>query len=167
MKTWIDAGNKHRDMPERVPRKARVLFLCTGNSCRSQMAEGWANHLLGDILEAYSAGVEQHGLDPRAVEVMAEAGVDISGHWAKGIGELPVRSFDHVITVCDRARSSCPFVPAEGQTLHRGFPDPPQLARTATNDQEALASYREVRDAIRAFVQTLPKLLRSGRQDAE
>ncbi|MFH1830618.1 MAG: arsenate reductase ArsC [Pseudomonadota bacterium] len=104
--------------------KIRVLFLCTGNSCRSQMAEGWARHLLGDIVEAYSAGIEAHGLNPRAVRVMAEAGVDISAQRSKTIGDLGGIEFDVVVTVCDRAHKSCPIFP--GKVLKTELPRLPR-----------------------------------------
>jgi arsenate reductase len=140
--------------------KTKILFLCTGNSCRSQMAEGWARHLKGDVIEAYSAGIEKHGLNPLAVKVMAEAGVDISGQKSKTLDELAGIEFDFVITLCDQARESCPFYP--GAVLHIGFPDPPGLAATAKSEAEALEHYRMVRDQIRAFILTLPEALAAG-----
>ena len=140
----------------RTVRKIRVLFLCMGNSCRSQMAEGWARHLKGDEIEPYSAGVEPHALDPRAVRVMAEAGVDISGHHAKHIDEVMDVPFDYVVTVCDDARERCPFFSGKAKSVHVGFEDPPQLAQAAKSDEEALNAYRRIRDEIRAFVETLP-----------
>jgi arsenate reductase len=137
-------------------KKLTVLFLCTGNSCRSQMAEGWARALLGGTVEPHSAGIEPHGLNPRAVQVMGEAGVDISGHRSKSVDELAGTRFDAVITVCDRARESCPVFPGAARMIHRGFDDPPRLARDAPTEEEALAIYRRVRDEIREFVLTLP-----------
>jgi len=137
----------------------KVLFLCTGNSCRSQLAEGWARHLKGDVLEPYSAGIETHGLNPNAVKVMAEAGVDISGHRSKHLDELRDVAFDHVVTVCDNAHESCPLFPGETKVSHVGFDDPPRLAQDAASDEEALNHYRRVRDEIRAFVQSLPEAL--------
>lgn len=139
--------------------KPRILFLCTGNSCRSQMAEGWTRQLKGDRIEAYSAGVEKHGLNPLAVTVMAEAGVDMSGHVSKTVDELPVAEFDYVITLCGHAHESCPFFPAKTKILHMGFDDPPRLAKEAKTEEEALEHYRRVRDEIRAFVHTLPEAL--------
>jgi len=136
--------------------KLKVLFLCTGNSCRSQMAEGWARHLKGDIIEAYSAGIETHGLNPRAVRVMAEAGVDISGHRSKHADELKGIDFDYVVTVCDHARESCPRFPGRTKVVHVGFEDPPRLAQEACTEEEAINCYRRVRDQIKAFVETLP-----------
>lgn len=132
----------------------KVLFLCTGNSCRSQMAEGWARALRPD-LEAFSAGVETHGLNPRAVQVMAEAGVDISGHRSQHIDEFVDVDLDLVVTVCDNARESCPVFPRNVQTIHRSFDDPPALAKGAESEEAALAPYRRVRDEIREFVRAL------------
>jgi len=134
----------------------RILFLCTGNSCRSQMAEGWARFLKADVLEVESAGIETHGLNPDAVAVMAEVGVDISQQRSKHVEELQGRPFDVVVTVCDAARESCPVFPGATRTIHRGFDDPPRLAATATSREEALAHYRRVRDEIRDFVASLP-----------
>lgn len=135
----------------------KVLFLCTGNSCRSQMAEGWAEKLHPGIIEAYSAGTAPHGVDPRAIKVMAEAGVDISGHRSKHADELKAISFDLVVTVCDKARESCPLWFGKAKKLHKSFEDPPYLAKQAKNEEEALAHYRRVRDEIRSFVQNLPE----------
>lgn len=139
--------------------RLRVLFLCTGNSCRSQMAEGWARALRGDVLDAYSAGIEKHGLNPRAVRVMAEAGVDISGHRSRTVDELPVQAFDYVVTVCGHANEHCPLFPGKASVVHVGFDDPPKLAADAATEEEALSHFRRVRDEIRAFVETLPDAL--------
>lgn len=139
--------------------KLKVLFLCTGNSCRSQMAEGWARHLRGDVIDAYSAGVATHGLNPHAVAVMAEAGVDISSHRSQLVEELAAVDFDYVVTVCDNAAESCPVFPGNAVVVHRPFDDPPRLAREAANEEEALAHYRRVRDEIRAYVDSLPASL--------
>lgn len=139
--------------------KVKILFLCTGNSCRSQMAEGWTKHLKGDVVEAFSAGIEKQGLNPQAVRVMAEAGVDISGFRSKTVDELPEQEFDYVITLCGHAQETCPFFPAKTKRLHVGFDDPPKLAEQAQNEEEALAHYRRVRDEIRDYVQTLPESL--------
>ena len=142
--------------------KLKILFLCTGNSCRSQMAEGWARALRGDLLEAYSAGIETHGLNPRAVLVMAEAGVDISRQRSKHVDEVEDVPFDYVVTVCDHAYKNCPlFLGRGGKTkiVHVGFDDPPRLARDAKSEEEALAHYRRVRDEIRSFVEQLPEAL--------
>ena len=140
-------------------KRMNILFLCTGNSCRSQMAEGWARFLKSDLLEPYSAGIETHGLNQSAVKVMAEAGVDISAQRSKHLDELKAVEFDYVITVCDRARESCPLFRGKGQVIHTSFDDPPALASGAGSEQEALFHYRRVRDEIRAYVEALPDIL--------
>ncbi len=140
-------------------RKLKILFLCTGNSCRSQMAEGWARALKGDVVEAYSAGIETHGLNPNAVKVMAEAGVDISGHTSKSVDALRDVLFDYVVTVCGHANENCPLFPGAAKVVHVGFDDPPALARQAEGEEEKLACYRRVRDEIRAFVEKIPGIL--------
>lgn len=145
--------------------KTKVLFLCTGNSCRSQMAEGWARHLKSDAIEPYSAGIETHGLNPSAVKVMAEAGVDISGHRSKHLDELKDVPFDYVVTVCDNAHESCPIFPGKTKVVHVGFDDPPRLAKDIASEDEALDCYRRVRDEIRAFVNTLPDSLEQEKND--
>ena len=135
------------------------MFLCTGNSCRSQMAEGWARHLKSDLVDAYSAGVEPHDIDPLAVAVMREARVDISAQRSKDVLELMDVGFDSVVTLCGGAREACPAFPGDTRRLHMGFDDPPALAREARergDDDEVLVIYRRVRDEIRAFVDTLP-----------
>ena len=144
--------------------KLKVLFLCTGNSCRSQMAEGWARALRGGLIEACSAGVEARGLDPRAVKVMAEAGVDISGHRSKNVAELTGEPFDCVVTVCGHASEACPVFPGEARMVHAGFDDPPKLAKSARTEEEALNCYRRVRDETKAFVLTLPDALKSRKE---
>jgi arsenate reductase len=136
--------------------KTRVLFLCTGNSCRSQMAEGWARHLRGDKIEPYSAGLEVRGLDQRAVQVMAETGVDISQQRSKHVDEVRGIPFDCVVTVCDQAREQCPLFPGTAKTIHVSFEDPPRLAERAETEEQALDCYRRIRDEIRAFVESLP-----------
>jgi len=125
------------------------------------MAEGWARALKSDVIEAYSAGIETHGLNPLAVKVMAEAGVDISRHRSKHVEELKNISFDYVITVCDHAHESCPWFPGRTRVVHVGFDDPPRLAKTAKSEEEALNHYHRVRDEIRAFVEKLPEVLKS------
>ncbi|BCO08299.1 arsenate reductase [Desulfolithobacter dissulfuricans] len=145
--------------------KTKILFLCTGNSCRSQMAEGWAKKLRGEQIDAWSAGIEKHGMNQRAMQVMAEAGVDISGQRSKLIEELPDLDFDYVITVCDHAHESCPLFPGHAKVIHRGFDDPPRLAAEAASEEEALEHYRRVRDEIRYFVATLPCCLQSASKD--
>jgi arsenate reductase (thioredoxin) len=139
---------------------ARVLFLCTGNSCRSQMAEGFARSLLGDHFAAFSAGTRPspHGIDPRAVAAMAELGIDISGGHSKSIDELPSVPFDLVVTVCDSAHENCPIFPGAVRVIHHSFDDPPRLAAHARNDAEAMPHYRRVRDEIKVFIATLPAL---------
>ena len=139
--------------------KVKILFLCTGNSCRSQMAEGWARHLKSDTVIPYSAGIETHGLNPNAVKVMSEAGVDISGHRSKLVDEVIGEGVDYVVTVCDHAHESCPVFPGNARIVHAGFPDPPALAAEAATEDEALDCYRRVREQIRAFVETLPEAL--------
>jgi arsenate reductase len=142
-----------------MPDKLKILFLCTGNSCRSQMAEGWCRHLKGNIIEPYSAGIEPHGLNPNAVRVMAEAGVDISGHHSKNLNEVKHIPFDSVITVCDNAHENCPLFPGPTKVVHISFQDPPRLAKDTKTEDEALDCYRKVRDQIRAFIQSLPESL--------
>jgi arsenate reductase len=139
-------------------KRLRVLFLCTGNSCRSQMAEGWTRQLKGDVIEAYSAGTEPRGLDPRAIAVMAEAGVDIHMQPSKHVNTLLGVPFDYVITVCDAASAACPVFPGPAKVLHVGFDDPPKLA-AGLAESAALAHYRRVRDEIRRFIETLPESL--------
>jgi len=121
------------------------------------MAEGWARQLKDDLVEPYSAGIEKHGLNPRAVKAMAEAGVDISGQASKTLDELAVKEFDWVVTLCGHAEETCPFFP--GRKVHVGFDDPPKLAAGAKSEEEILAAYRRVRDEIRDFVETLPDSL--------
>jgi arsenate reductase (thioredoxin) len=140
-----------------MKKRIKILFLCTGNSCRSQMAEGWARHLKPNEIEAYSAGIEKHGLNPLAVRVMAEAGVDIGDHASKKIDELPVRDFDYVITLCGHANETCPFFPGAVKKVHVGFDDPPELAKNAPSEEDALVHYRRVLDDIRKFIAGLPQ----------
>ena len=139
--------------------RLKLLFLCTGNSCRSQMAEGWARHLRSEWIEPHSAGIEPAGLDPRAVRVMAECGVDISGQRAKHLDELVGIPFDRVVTVCGDASENCPVFPDRIRVIHVGFDDPPKLAEAAASEEEALEHYRRVRDEIKAFVEDLPEAL--------
>jgi len=139
--------------------KLKIMFLCTGNSCRSQMAEGWAHALKSDVIEAYSAGIETHGLNPNAVKVMAEAGVDISGQKSENIKDLLHIDFDVVITVCGHAHETCPIFPANARVVHVGFDDPPALTRELDDEEEKLDCYRQVRDEIKSFVEQLPNNL--------
>jgi arsenate reductase (thioredoxin) len=143
--------------------KLKVLFLCTGNSCRSQMAEGWARHLKSDSIEAYSAGVEPHGMNKKAVRVMKEAGVDISTQSSKHVDSLAHVPLDYVVTVCGHAHETCPLFPGKTKVVHVGFEDPPALEKNAKSEEEALNHYRRVRDEIRAWVQTLPGSLAGSR----
>jgi arsenate reductase len=138
--------------------KPRVLFLCTKNSCRSQMAEGWCRQLKGREFEPFSAGIEKSRLDPRAARVMAEAGVNISGQYSKNVSELG-GEFEYVVTVCDSPSEQCPFFPAKTRVIHAGFEDPPQLARSAGSEEEALSHYRRIRDEIRSFIESLESAL--------
>ncbi|MGE4443205.1 MAG: arsenate reductase ArsC [Desulfomicrobium sp.] len=137
----------------------RILFLCTGNSCRSQMAEGWARHLKKGEIEAVSAGIARHGMNPFAVRVMQEAGVDMSAHTSKTLDDLPSLEFDAVVTLCGHANETCPFFPGPVRRVHQGFDDPPSLCKGMTDEGEILAVYRRVRDEIRLFVEGLPENL--------
>ena len=138
-----------------------LLYLCTGNSCRSQMAEGWTRALKSDEITVYSAGIETHGLNPNAVKVMGEAGVDISGQQSQHIDEFKDVNLDVVVTVCGHAHETCPWFPADCNVVHVGFEDPPKLARElaaqGASEEEQLEPYRRVRDEIKAFVETLPE----------
>ncbi|MEI8064579.1 MAG: arsenate reductase ArsC, partial [Verrucomicrobiota bacterium] len=134
--------------------KLKVLFLCTGNSCRSQMAEGWARHLKSAAIESYSAGIEKHGMNPHAIKVMTEAGVAITGQYSKTVAELGPVEFDYVVTVCGHANEHCPVFTGKAKVVHVGFEDPPKLTKHLPDGEEKLAIYRRVRDQIRAFVET-------------
>ncbi|MFH1369755.1 MAG: arsenate reductase ArsC [Planctomycetota bacterium] len=139
--------------------KLKILFLCTGNSCRSQMAEGFTRHLKGDVIEPYSAGIEPHNLDSNAVKVMAEIGIDISNHRSKHFSELKDVKFDYIVAVCDDAYEKCPVFPGKVKTIHVGFDDPPRLAKKADTEQKKIEIYCWVRDEIREFVNRLPCIL--------
>jgi arsenate reductase len=136
-----------------------VIFLCTGNSCRSQIAEGWARHLLADRVVACSAGTVAKGLDPKAVSVMAELDIDISGHTSNTLADLQHIKPDLVVTLCSDADANCPRFPAPTVTIHHGFDDPPRLAAGSASAEEGLVHYRRVRDEIRAFIKGLPERL--------
>ena len=123
------------------------------------MAEGWANHLKADVIDAYSAGIETHGLNPHAVKVMQEAGVDISNHKSTNVNQFSSIEFDYVITVCSHADKNCPVFPGKARVMHKGFDDPPKLAEDATSEEGRLSHYRRVRDEIRQYVSTLPDSL--------
>ena len=138
--------------------KKKILFLCTGNSCRSQMAEGWAKALMNEHTDAYSAGIETHGLNPNAVAVMAEAGVDISGHHSKNIADLSDIHFDVIYTVCDHANQSCPSFTTATKIIHTPFDDPPKLASASADEESKLECYRRVRDEIKQFVESMNTL---------
>lgn len=137
----------------------KILFLCTGNSCRSQMAEGWTHGLKAGIIEPYSAGIEIHGLHPDAVRVMAEAGINIAGQRSKLASELCGVDFDFVVTFSDRARKSCPVSWKTAQAIHVRLESPPRLAASALTEEERLTPYRQVRDAIHSLVESLPHSL--------
>ena len=139
--------------------KKNLLFLCTGNSCRSQMAEGWGKVLLGTKYNVYSAGIEKHGLNPNAVRVMQEQGVDISSHYSKTLDDLADVPFDLVITVCGHADETCPVFTGGTRKIHYGFDDPPKLARNAESDEEALKPYRRVCKEIKNFIENLDNYL--------
>ena len=142
---------------EIMKNKMKILFLCTGNSCRSQMAEGWARHLKSDLIQPFSAGIEAHGLNLNAVKVMREEGVDITQQKSQRIEEIETIPFDTVITVCGHADENCPVFSCATTVVHRGFDDPPKLAQTAKTEKEALGYYRRVRDEIKAYIETLPE----------
>lgn len=144
-----------------MPEKTRVLFLCTGNSCRSQMAEGLCRHFLGDVAEPCSAGIEKHGLNPLAVRAMQEIGIDISAHECKSLDELGSPELDYVVTVCGHANETCPVFPGVARVIHQGFDDPPRLAAGAKSEEEALGHYRRVRDEIKAFLLETPIFVRA------
>lgn len=132
----------------------RILVLCTGNSCRSQMAEGYLRHFIGEKAEVVSAGTEMHGLNPMAVKVMAEDGIDISGHHSKVVDQVIDRPYDLVITVCDRAREHCPYLPGPAMRIHNSFPDPTQATGT---EHEVLTVFRHTRDLIKHFCQHITR----------
>ena len=145
--------------------KTKLLFLCTGNSCRSQMAEAWTRHLKGDLYEVFSAGIEAHGLNPSMVKVMAEVGIDVTGQTSDLVTKYLDAGLDVVVSVCSHADENCPVFPGKVRRVHRGFDDPPKLARElaalGASPEEQLEPYRRVRDQIRAWVETLPASLES------
>ena len=138
-----------------MTQKQKLLFLCTGNSCRSQMAEGWAKHLISEQFNVYSAGIEKHGLNPNAVKVMAEQGIDISDHYSKILDDLSDIEFDVVVTVCGHADETCPVFSGNTRKIHYGFDDPPKLAANAKTEEEALGHYRRVCQEIKSFVENI------------
>jgi arsenate reductase len=139
--------------------KLKILFLCTGNSCRSQMAEGLTRHLKSDLIEVCSAGIETHGLNPHAVAVMAEEKIDISLHKSQHLNDFKHIHFDYVITVCSNAHESCPIFPGNSKIIHAGFDDPPKMAEQFSDPKKKLDCYRKVRDQIKSYVLTLPECL--------
>ncbi|MBB1643798.1 arsenate reductase ArsC [Sphingobacterium sp. UME9] len=126
----------------------KILVLCTGNSCRSQIAEGFLRHFAGGRAEVYSAGIETHGVNPKAIQVMAEAGIDISSHTSNHVNEYAAIDFDYVITVCDNAKESCPYFPSRAKKLHYNFPDP---AKATGTEEEVMNEFRRVRDLIKTY----------------
>ncbi len=145
------ANNQMRN--RHMENKKSILILCTGNSCRSQMAEGYMRKFHGDTYEIYSAGIESHGMNESAIKVMGEAGVDITHHTSKTIDELPTKSFEYVLTVCDNAKEHCPFFPAVIKVIHHSFEDPPALAKELTEEEDILDCYRRVRDEVATYIQ--------------
>lgn len=135
-----------------------LLFLCTGNSCRSQMAEGFCRSLHSDKYECHSAGIEAHGINPYAVKAMLDVGIDISEHKSKTTAELPKIEFDYVITLCSHADGNCPFFPAKTKKIHIGFDDPAKLGEGLPDD-EKMAVFARIRDLIRCMIVTLPELI--------
>lgn len=135
--------------------KKKILFLCTGNSCRSQMAEGWARYFHGNEIEFYSAGIEKHGMNQRAIKVMEEVGINISSHTSKIVEELGPIQFDIVYTVCGHAHEHCPLFLGNSKIIHIGFEDPPKLSQGLTNEEEIMKIYRKVRDEIKEFAKNI------------
>jgi arsenate reductase len=136
-----------------MPDKKRILILCTGNSARSQMAEGLLRHDAGDRFEVFSAGTKPGPVRSEAIAVMGELGIDISGHRSKSVEEVSAQNFDYVLTVCDNAKESCPIFPAKTVKIHRNFEDP---AAVRGSDEERLAAFRRIRDEIRDFLHAFP-----------
>lgn len=139
--------------------KDKIVFICTGNSCRSQMAEAFMEKYHGDRYQAFSAGTNPSEVKPRAIKVLQEKGLDISKNSSKHISELPFTTADYVITVCDDAMENCPFFPATKKALHHSFDDPPALEKDEESEVEKLHHYRRVRDEIEAYIRQLPDLL--------
>ncbi|MGA1863269.1 arsenate reductase (thioredoxin) [Deferribacter thermophilus] len=139
--------------------KKKLLFLCTGNSCRSQMAEGYGKIFLGDKYEVYSAGIEKHGLNPYMVKVMEEDGVDVSNQYSKTLNELGDIDFDVVVTVCGDAHETCPMYLKKAKIIHKGFKDP---AKAKGTEEEILKVFREVRDQIKNYIKNELKTMLEG-----
>ena len=146
-------------------KKTKILFLCTGNSCRSQMAEAFARHLIKNQIDAYSAGTVPKAVDHRAIKAMSEIGIDISRQQSKSLDDIKDMEFDFVITLCDNAQKTCPTFPAKTSVFHMGFDDPPKLAANSQDEQEAMDHYRRIRDEIKVFVDRLPDILKKKKED--
>lgn len=132
----------------------RILVLCTGNSCRSQIAEGYLRHFAGPEAEVYSAGIETHGVNPKAIAIMKEDGIDISSHTSNNVNEYVDIDFDYVITVCDNARESCPYFPTQARKFHYNFPDP---AKASGTEEEIMEQFRVVREMIKKYAEAFIK----------
>jgi len=144
-------------------KKSNILFLCTGNSCRSQMAEGWGRHLHSDKYTFYSAGIEAQGLNGYAVDAMKEAGVDISGQRSKQVKEILDIPFDYVITVCSHADENCPVFPLKTLVMHRGSDDPAKYIKLGRPEEEIRKQFRRVRDEIKKYLTSLPDFLNKAK----
>jgi arsenate reductase len=134
--------------------RIKVLFLCTGNSCRSQIAEGWARHLKSDVIEAYSAGIRPIGVSSRAIKAMAEAGIDISTQTSNHIDEFSGIDFDYVVTLCNNAAENCPVFSGKAKVIHKPFDDP---YFASGSEEQIMAEFRKARDEIKAFIETMPE----------
>lgn len=132
----------------------KVLVLCTGNSCRSQIAEGYLRKFAGEKARVYSAGVETHGVNLKAISIMAEDGIDISGHTSNNIDEYKDIDFDYVITVCDNAKERCPYFPTNAKKFHRNFPDP---GKATGSDEQIIEQFRTVREMIKTYSENFVK----------
>lgn len=138
-------------MAEGLIIKPKILVLCTGNSCRSQMAEGYLRYFAQGRAEVFSAGVEAHGLNPRAVQAMGMDGIDISGHASKTVDQLPKVEFDHILTVCDNALERCPYLPGPGNRIHHSFSDP---AKATGTESQIMGEFIKVRNEIKSWCQS-------------
>ena len=143
-----------------MQQRLNILFLCTGHSCRSQMAEGFARQLIGTVVNSFSAGIVAKGIDPLAIRVMKESGVDMSGQRSKTIDDVAGVEFDYCITLCGHADENCPVFPVKTKIIHHGFDDPPKLAADAKSEEEKICHYRRVRDEIRKYIENLPASLK-------
>ena len=140
----------------KMNKKINILFLCTGNACRSQIAEGWAKYLKGDVIEAFSAGIRPIGVSSRAIKVMAEVGVDISAHLSQHIDEFSGIDFDYVVTLCDNAAENCPVFSGKAKVIHKPFDDP---YYASGSEEDIMDTFRKVRNDIKRYVETLPESL--------